>query len=120
MRTFNKRKITPEMKEEIRVLHDQGIKKKDIAKKYGVTPTTIGYHLSKEIKKKRLESVKEYQKNLTPKQKEERKSYYRDYMKHRYNTDEKFRERIINNTKRYQKRKQEEQDEANTLFEDKH
>ena len=57
-------KITTRMHQEIINLHKKGWTRLEIAKKFGVTPSTISYHLDPTSKEKKRVSIKNFREKL--------------------------------------------------------
>jgi len=104
------RKLTQEEINEIRCLHKEGKKQKEIASKLGSSQQTISYWLSseekrKEISKKSYESFKK--KPLAERKRiyKRRLPYIRKWIREKYQGDEEFRKKQINRLKEYRKKK---------------
>jgi len=118
------KKISDDDKIEIKSLKKQGWTYKRLAEKFGVSITTISYHLNPAVKVGTIEGVRRRRalKKHTYRDKEKRREYMKQYMKERYHDDPEFRERIKEYHRRYNVRKRfsiclEEQMELDTLNE---
>ena len=98
-------KLTKKQIEEIRKLHKEGMKVKELAIKFKVQLRTIRYWLW--YREKSLEIQKNYDKNMNPEKKKERynkyKEYRNNYFKNKYTNDEEFRNKHIERVKRNRK-----------------
>lgn len=101
-------KVTPEMKKEFKKLREEGLTYKQIAEKYGLTSSTIQYHLKEKTRRLVLERQNRYyREGRTWRQKNPEKwqKYSSSYHLERYNNDEEFRQRMIQHVKNYEQRK---------------
>ena len=102
------RKITPELLELMKKLRYQGYSYNEIARRLNVGYGTVQYHLNEVQRAKTLERSKRYaRKPPTEEQRLRRRAYMRQYMRERYKADEEFRKRLIELSKQYQKKKNE-------------
>ena len=108
MKRYRYRKVTPEMVKRMKMLRNEGMFYKDIARKFEVCYETIAYHLSEKAKKRKIKQVIEYNNRLTKKQRKEKTKRYQpytsQYIKERYNNDEEFRLRFLDHVKRSAKK----------------
>ena len=96
------KKVTYEMKEQIRILRNKGISLVEIGKDLGIASSTVAYHSSEDYKKKTItRSIK----NAKPR---DRKDYNRKYQSEKYKNNEAYRERIKRDNRVNQKKKYEE------------
>jgi len=99
----NKR-MTPEIKTEIKILREQDWTWKEIAEKVGFTVSTIRYHMVPGIREKVTKRNCEYYQRNKDKLRDSRKNYIREYMRERYNDDPEFKERILKHMRNYRQR----------------
>jgi predicted transcriptional regulator len=90
---FSYRKVTPEMVKQMKELKEKGLASYDIAKKLGVSQSTVLYHLNPDYRKKLMAKALERVKRITVKS-PKKIEYTREYIKRRYREDEEFRERF--------------------------
>ena len=94
-------------KEQIKEIRESEEPYKVLARKYNVFPNTIKYHKSKEFKTQLREYQKQRYRNLSEKRKKEirerQRDYQREYHRNRYHSDENFRTKQIENSKRSKK-----------------
>jgi len=104
------RKVDPKILEGMRKLRIDGLTLKDIGKKYGLSVSTVNYHLNPKYKEKVKERTRKYVKSLSKEELAERnKKWYekvRKYWVKRYNTDPDFRKYFLEMVKRnFEKRR---------------
>ena len=108
MKKYRYRKITPEDVEKMKELREQGLTYQKIADKFNVRLSTTQYHLIPKERERRLKSAKKYNKKLTKKQIKEKirkhQPYTSQYIVERYQNDEEFRRRFLDNILRSRKR----------------
>ena len=100
--------ITDNQKIEIRKLHKEGMKLREIARKLNLNVSTISYHANEETRKKRIQQTVD---SFKRKSLEERKKVYkrrlpylRKYQKRRYKEDIDFRTNKQNKSREYYKK----------------
>ena len=102
-------KLNKEQIIKIRELRKQELGLKEIAIKFKVSIPTILYHADESYRQKTINGVKRNWAKKSKSQRSEvyktRNEYMKNYMKHRYNTDEKFREKAKERLKRYSENK---------------
>jgi len=109
MARWKYRKVSPEMLEDIKKLREEGENYTEIGRIFDLDPHSVRYWLDDEYRKKCIQKAKERTKKpLSEEQKEKRRTYIREYIKNRYNTDPEFRERFLGHSKKWQKKKREE------------
>jgi len=102
MLKFKYRKVTPTILAEMKALREKGWSHQQIADTFGLSSSTVQYHLTDYYKPQALARAKRSNK----KQKESgyyhrsevkarRKAYQRDYMRERYQNDLEFRQKVI-------------------------
>ncbi len=108
MKRYRYRKIKPEDMMAMKKLRGDDLFYREIAEIFNVTKNTIIYHLSPREKEFRIKSANKSTNKMTKKQKEEkiRKAAPRmkKYIIERYQNDEEFRRRFLDNVLRSQKR----------------
>ena len=96
---YRYRKVTPEMKEEMKEMKKGGMSYKNISKIFGLSKNVSIYHLNPEQRKKSikraLKSYSKLSKGFSKEKEKKRQEYKNDYIKDRYHHDEEFRERMI-------------------------
>jgi len=94
-------KVKPNTEKKMIELRKKGVTIRLIAKKFGVTETTVTYHTNKRNNK----LVKEYGKRKveTKEGRLKEKEYIKKYIKERYNNDPEFRERHLKLVKKSMK-----------------
>ena len=84
------------MKKEIKLLHDQGKKIKEIAEELKISVTTVRYHLFDRYKNNIIAHRKNKFKLMSDEERkkynESRREYNKKYQKERYEKDKEFRE----------------------------
>ena len=97
------KKVTEEQVEEMKILRNEGKKFIEIAGILKLNPNTIKYHTSENFRERLRIYNRERYKKMSKEQKEfylkKRKEYQRNYHRHRYNTDEKFRRKQLERVK---------------------
>jgi len=100
--------ITKKQKSEIRKLHKEGMKLREIARKLNLNVSTISYHANEETRKRRIQQVVD---SFKRKPLEERKKVYkkrlpylREYQRRKYKEDEDFRTKKQKNSREYYKK----------------
>jgi len=100
--------ITSKQKSEIRKLHKEGMKLREIARKLNLNVSTIYYHANEETRIRRIQQTID---SFKRKPLEERKKIYkrrlpylREYQKRRYNEDIDFRTKKQKNSREYYKK----------------
>jgi len=87
--------ITNKQKEQIRKLHKEGIKPREIAKKLNLNIETIYYYSNEETRKRRIQQTVDSfkRKTLEERQKvyKKRLPYLKEYQRRRYNEDIDFK-----------------------------
>ena len=85
-------KLTKEQIEEIRIKYSHGLTLKQLAEEYGVSHSTISYHIDKD---KHKEKYKRYWINMPIEKRkiafDRIKNYQREYRRNRYQNDEEYR-----------------------------
>lgn len=112
IKRYRFRKITPEIKAEMRKLREEGLSYRKISEKFDVSYSIVCYHLSARAKRKAKERAIKWNKKLTKKQKREKtkkqQPHLSQYIMERYHNDKEFRERFKKSSRDYQKRRREE------------
>lgn len=85
-------KLTKDQIAEIKILVVNGTPKTELARRFGVSVTTIRYHLGT---------------SWSVTHKNENREYIKNYMRNRYQTDPEFRKRICATNMRYSNRRKE-------------
>ena len=96
------KKVTDDMKLEFKELREQGLSYKKIADRYGLSRTTVQYHLDdnmKELLKKGARKASREKRLWRNKNPEKYKVWTNQYIVERYNNDEEFRDRVRLNAK---------------------
>ena len=94
------KKVTEEMKLEFKELREQGLSYKKIADVYGLSRTTVHYHLDdnmKELLKKGARKASREKRLWRNKNPDKNRAWANLYMIERYNNDDEFRERVRRN-----------------------
>jgi transposase len=102
VRHWSYRKVGPADEEEMRRLLEEGLSYSEIARRFGVTLSTVQYHLDASYRNRALKKAKSFWKHRRSRQYGE---YQRDYMRERYRDDPEFRERFKEYVRRYRKRR---------------
>ena len=101
---YKYRKVDPKISEDMRKLRVEGVTLKNIGKKYGLSVSTVEYHLNPKYKEKVKERTRRYVKNLSKEELAKRnKKWYEKmnrYWVKRYNSDPEFRKYFIEMVKR--------------------
>lgn len=101
IKRYRHRKTSPEMLKKMKKLRENGITYKEISEKVGLSESVVQYWLSPRQKENGIKRGKKFYAKLTPKQKKEKSKkgylYRKKYYKERYNNDEEFRRRHIQN-----------------------
>ena len=102
------KKVTPEIKAEMKILREKGWFYREIGDKFNVTEDTVRYHLNPKCKEMVFfHSRKSHKKHGSPSKRnpEKTKSYIREYMRERRRNDPEFRERQNKAHREYYARK---------------
>jgi len=97
MKTFKRRLNKDEIKK-IKTLRKNGLSYQRIARIIGVNYFTVVYHLNKKFKEGVINRARKRKTKKDP-------EYMREYMKNRYHTDEKFREKKKKKQREYWRKK---------------
>ena len=100
-------KLTANQIETIKELKKQKATIKELAEMFGVSVAAIDYHINPNTKARHKRNAAKSYSRLREKEgwREKRRAYLREYMKKRYHSDEEFRKRAVEFSKKYQKRK---------------
>ena len=89
-------------------LKNSGVGYSKIAQRFGVSISTVRYHLEEEYNNSQKSRARIFSKNLSKEQRQEyqqnRYPNQKDYQKNRYHTDEEYRKRVIGYSVKYQKK----------------
>jgi len=85
---MNYRKVTEDMKVQIRTMKDNGVTNMKIAEKLGIGASTVSYHSSEGYKKLAIERA------IKNERVRDRANYFKGYNLKRYNEDEEYREKV--------------------------
>ena len=100
--------ITTKQKEQIRKLHKEGMKLREIARKLNLNVSTISYHANEETRKRRIQQTVDSFKRKTLEERrkvyKKRLPYLREYQKRRYNEDIDFKTNKQKNSREYYKK----------------
>jgi len=82
---------------------------RELQSMFHISASTILYHINEKTNKMQKERVINNYKKLNPEQRHEvylkKKDYQAKYFKNRYHTDEEFRRKVIETSKRFQKKR---------------
>ena len=108
MEHYRYRKVTPEIKERMKEMRNDGMTYSKIGGIIGVYQSVVIYHLNPEVRKKTIKRTEKYNKKLTKEEKRLRAAKYyprkKAYYHERYHNDEKFRKGLIFNIIKWQKK----------------
>lgn len=106
MKRWRYRKITPEQKQVMREMREQGAVFREIAEKFEVSISTAQYHCIDDYRERTIARVKNspnYHKKGATHSKEE----MREYMRERFNSDKEFKNRVKTCIHKTQKKRRE-------------
>jgi len=99
--------ITTKQIQQIRKLHKEGMKLREISRKLNLNVSTVSYHANEETRKRRIQqSVDSFKRKPLEERKKvykKRLPYLRDYQKRRYNEDIDFKTIKQNHSREYYK-----------------
>lgn len=100
-------KITKNQIEEIRKLRAEGKTQIEIARRLNINQSSVNYWSNEESRKKQINKGITHYKGLSKEEKKEigqkHREYKRNYYKNKYHTDEEYRKKRIEYSKKYQK-----------------
>ena len=112
-------KLTTKQRQTITQLCARGRNTSRLAKEFGVTTATIKYHTNQKHRKKVIEDSKkrvheryattegkEHYKTNAAKYREKHPEYYKQYQFKRYHTDQEFRKKAIERTKKSRRKRE--------------
>ena len=99
--------ITTKQIQQIRKLHKEGMKLREISRKLKLNVSTVSYHANEETRKRRIQqSVDSFRRKTLEERKKvykKRLPYLREYQKRRYNEDIDFKTKKQNHSRVYYK-----------------